>query len=194
MPEPRADQSNYLAHFTKGAKGYDNLISILQEKKIIVGSLPWGKSKAVCLTECPWPSLLQHARRYSPYGIGFNKAFIFGAGGGPVYYVRADHFKKQDWDEHVKTFVTPFWPAYRPKKLRTPDWVGGKTVDYSHEREWRVPHDLTFQYDDIEFIVVKSYEEMARFPKDIKDNIGRQKFILMDIYNNIETLWPLHNI
>lgn len=194
MPEQRSDQSNYLAHFTKGDDAYDSLISILETKVISAGVLPWAGKQAVCFTECPWPSLLQHSHRYSPYGIGFNKAFIFGAGGGPVYYVRVDHYEKQSWAEHVKVFVTPFWPVYRPKKLRTTDKLHGKTVDYSHEREWRVPHDLTFNHDDIEFIVLKSYEDMARFPKSLKDNIGRERFILMDIYENIEKLWPVHRL
>jgi len=194
MPQPRQDQSDYLAHFTKGPNAYQNLISILSERVIHAGTLPWVNRPAVCLTECPWPSLMQHAAQYSPYGIGFNKPFVFAAGGGPVYYVRADHFNKQEWMDHVKTFVAPFWPPYRPKKLRGADWMGGKTVDYSHEREWRVPHDLAFQPDDVEFIVLKSYEDMAKFPKELKDAIGREKFILMDIYRNIETLWPTHKL
>lgn len=33
---------------------------------------------------------------------------------------------------------------------------------------------------------------MAAFPKDLKDAIGRDKFILMDNYIHIEKLWPVH--
>ncbi len=90
------------------------------------------------------------------------------------------------------TFATPFWPEYRPKKLRQA--IKFPTVDYSHEREWRVPHDLFFEYDDIEFIIVKKYEDMARFPQELKNHIGRDKFIIMEIYTNIERLWPVHNL
>jgi len=168
--------------------------SILQQQRIIAGNVPWVNRPAVCLTECPWPSLVVHARRYAPYGVGFTKPHVFAAGGGPAYYVRADHWQKQQWDDHVKTFVTPFWPAYRPEQLKTDDYLNGKSVDYSHEREWRVPHDLTFELDAISFIVLKSYEDMARFPRELKDQIGREKFILMDIYENIEHLWPIHKI
>jgi len=192
MHTPRSDQSQFLAHFTKGANAYDNIVSILNDRCIRAGTLHWNNRPAVCFTECPWPSLIKHAESYSPFGIGFNKAHIFGAGGGPAYYVRADHFDKQNWSEHVFTFVTPFWPAYRPKTLRGKEHLSGKTVDYSHEREWRVPHDFRFDHSDVEFVVLKSYEEMARFPKPLKNAIGRDKFILVEIYENIEKLWPTH--
>ncbi len=207
----RPDFSNYLAHFTtnrapvskskhnptahiKGVSAYDRLVSILESKKILSSRLPWNNREAVCLTECPWGSLLDHAQRYSPYGVGFNKPFIFAAGGGSAYYVRADHYKEQDWDENVHTFVTPFWPRYRPAKLRNNGVLNDKNVDYSHEREWRVPHDLTFEYSHVEFVALDTYEDMAKFPKELKDSIGREKFLLMENYRQIERLWPVHNV
>ncbi len=190
--------SNFVAHFTKDGKSdddgraYDNLVSILEGKVIKASEMPWTKNPAVCFTECPWSSLLNHIKNYSPFGIGFSKPRVFAAGGGPAYYVRADHWPKQQWDNHIKTFVTPFWPSYRPK----PDKIGGplkdRTVDYSHEREWRVPHDFTFEYDQIEFIVLPDYKSMAQLPRQIKDEIGRDKFILVEVYKRIEQLWPTH--
>jgi hypothetical protein len=205
----RPDFSDYLAHFTTGRKpvvadegnptielttgkdAYDRLISILENKRIASSHLPWKGGQAVCFTECPWSSMIDHAKQYSPYGVGFAKPRVFAAGGSPVYYVRADHWEKQDWDSHIKTFVTPFWPEYRPPRFKTAEYI--KTCDFSHEREWRVPHDFTFQFSQIEFVVVKSYEDMARFPQHLKDAIGRDKFIIYDVYMNIERLWPVHN-
>jgi hypothetical protein len=186
--------SNFVAHFTKGEgeAPFDKLVSILTDRRLIASSIPWTKNPAVCFTECPWSSLLRHVGNYSPYGVGFTKPHVFAAGGGPAYYVRADHWEKQNWDEHVKTFVTPFWPAYRPKGTKFSSPLSGKTIDYAHEREWRVPHDFLFQLDQVQFVVLPSYEEMARFPKELKDGIGRQKFILVDVYRHIETLWPTH--
>ncbi len=169
----RPDFSKYLAHFTserdpiakdrdnptvkitKGKSAYDRLISILEQQKVFSSKLPWTGRKAVCLTECPWASLIDHSRIYSPYGIGFNKPFIFGAGGGPAYYVRKDHWDEQVWENDLMTFVTPFWPPYRSRKLK--ESFNFPDVDYSHEREWRVPHDLKFDYDDIEFVIVQRY-------------------------------------
>lgn len=207
----RPDFSNLLVHFTTdrdpcsneqenpgnefiGLSAYDRLVKILNIKRIVATNMPWTGKKATCFTECPWPSLVDHSRQYSSFGIGFMKPRIFAAGGGPVYYVRADHWRKQDWDDHVKAFVTPFWPGYRSASFKTPEYLDGKTCDYSHEREWRIPHDFTFEYENVEVIILKSYEDMARFPKELKDNIGRERFILMDQYEKIENLWPIHRI
>lgn len=204
------DVSYYLAHFTtstppKGEKSKtnvtsnfkdysakDRLINILNEKIIYSSSLPWTGKKAVCLTECPWTSLVEHTKQYSPYGIGFNKAFIFATGGAPVYYVRADYFKQQKWSNYAMTFVTPFWPKYASEKQKKECQFD--ICDYTHEREWRIPHDLTFDYEDIEFVVIKDYKDMAEFPRGLKDAIGREKFLLMDNYTKIEELWPVHKI
>lgn len=210
MTKHRPDFSNYLAHFTtdrrpvskaagnptsnvtNGKSAYERLVSILNSRKILASSLPWTGRHAVCFTECPWSSLIGHSKTYSPYGIGFNKSFIFGTGGGPAYYVRKDHWDKQTWEDHIQTFVTPFWPHYRTAKQKAN--VNFKTVDYSHEREWRVPHDLLFDYKHVEFVILKNYEDMAKFPQELKNSIGRDKFILMEIYTNIEKLWPVHNL
>ena len=88
-------------------------------------------------------------------------------------------------------FVTPFRPSYRPKKLKT-EALGGKTIDYAHEREWSVPHDFTFEFEQVEFVLPKTYRDMAQFPKELKDTIGRDKFILMENYETVERLWPAH--
>jgi hypothetical protein len=190
----RPDQSDFIAHFTKGQKAYDNLISILSQGLIKAGAVPWTKQPAVCFTECPWSSLLDHAKRYAPYAVGFGKHHVFAAGGGPAYYVRADHFRKQQWDHDVYTFVTPFWPAYRPDSLKGKEHLDGKIVDYSHEREWRIPHEFTFDPGRVAFVILDTYEDMAKFPKELKDKIGRDKFVLMDMYRTIERLWPTHLI
>lgn len=144
--------SNYLAHFTQGVNAYDNLVSILQDRIIRAGNLPWTNRSAVCFTECPQSSLLNHARNYSPYGIGFGKHFF--AGGGPAYYVRADLFEAQEWVDEVYPFVTPFWPSYRPRQLHSEAYLNGMTIDYTHEREWRIPHDFAFDIHRLSFVIL----------------------------------------
>lgn len=203
----RPDFSKYLAHFTtnrapcsshednfanqyKGMTAKERLINILNEKRITATKMPWTGCNAVCFTECPWTSLLDHTERYSPYGIGFEKSFIFSRNGSPVYYVRPDQFDKQQWDEKLLPFVTPFWPSYTPKSKK--ERIDFQICDYSHEREWRVPHELPFEYNNISFVILKDYTDMAQFPRQLKDEIGRDKFILVDNYKNIERLWPVH--
>lgn len=210
MNKNRPDFSNFLAHFTTNRQpvgkhdpnnpvkdkvnqlAINRLISMLTDKTIIASTMPWTGSRAVCLTECPWSSLIDHTKQYSSYAIGFSKNFIFSRQGSPVFYVRADQYEKQVWHEHLKSFVTPFWPVYRPKSLSATKEF--KTCDYTHEREWRVPHDLHFEYDQIEFVIVDTYKDVAKLPTDLKDKIGREKFLQMDNYKMIERLWPVHNI
>ena len=222
----RPDFSDFVAHFTKDSEpfvasemketepaavafngtAYDKIVSMLQAKTIYATPMPWTKRRAVAFTECPFWSLLDHAKRYSPYGIGFTKSHLFAAGGGPAIYMRADLFEKQkefhhkdnnNWKgfhPHLFAFVTPFSPEYAPTTYLDTAWRGQKPVDYSHEREWRCPHDFTFELDQVRFVTVKSYEDVARFPSDLKDAIGRDRFIILDVYHQIESLWPTHNI
>lgn len=209
----RHDLSQYLVHFTTdrqpccsegdnpattagiaGTTAQARLISILQQKKVLATKMPWVNRNAVCFTECPWPSLVDHARAYSPFGVGFTKSHVFAAGGGPAFYVRADLYRKQTWDAHLHTFVTPFMPPYAPKTKIEEGLPGGKVIDYTHEREWRVPHDFRFELDQVAFVVVDSYNDVAAWPRDLKDAIGRERFLIMDVYRQIETLWPIHRV
>lgn len=203
----RPDFTQYLVHFTSSRQpcsvktvigvnnfsemnAYDRLLSILSEKKIRASLMPWTGSQAVCFTECPWSSLIEHTTHYSPYGIGFHKKDVFSKHGGPVYYIRADEYKKQEkWHEHIKPFLTPFCPSYAPGRVKK--CLDNKVCDYSQEREWRVPHDFPFELDKVCFIILNTYEDLAKFPKEYKDIIGRNNFILMENYKKIEQLWPV---
>lgn len=219
---PRPDFSEYVAHFTKNAspfgakehkgaaaiasiKGnaYDRLISILKSTKILATPMPWTNKSAVAFTECPWGSLLDHVKQYSSYGVGFKKSHLFAAGGGPAIYLRPHlHENQADFRSETKpewkgfhpelyAFVTPFCPPYAPKAYKEKHWKKSP-VDYSHEREWRVPHDFVFELPQIEFVIVPNYEVVAKFPKELKDSIGRNKFIMLEVYSQIEKLWPVH--
>lgn len=219
----RPDFSNFVAHFTKDAApfgkeknpddpaiksipptAYKRLLRMLETKRIRATPMPWTGRHAVAFTECPFWSLLDHAAQYSPYGIGFTKPHLFAAGGGPAIYLRPDLHKKQEEFVHkdnpqwkgfhadLYAFVTPFIPSYAPAAVKQA-W-NKKLSDYSHEREWRVPHDFTFELDQVQFVVVKCYEDIAKFPKELKDAIGRARFIIMDMYRKIEELWPTHQV
>ena len=210
----RPDFSNFLAHFTKDGAfcnaeqdkeistianqtARDRLVSILQHKRISATNMPWTNLPCVCFTECPWNSLLAHTKRYSSYGIGFTKAFIFKKKGSPALYLRVNIFKKYRKRKKMSkeekewwVFATPFSPSYRNK------YEKGllKTVDYTHEREWRLPKDLTFEYADIAFIIVKTLSDLQNFPEEIQTSLKDNgvKVLVMDNYRLIEELWPLH--
>lgn len=219
----RPDFSEYVAHFTKDAapfgakenandgavkaiKGVANerLVSILKSGKIVATPMPWTNSHAVAFTECPWSSLLDHAKQYSAYGVGFKKSHLFAAGGGPAIYLRPHLYDNQadfrseakpEWKgfhPEVFAFITPFCPPYAPASYKEKHWNKKPPVDYSHEREWRVPHDFSFKLSQVEFVIVPNYKALAEFPKGLKDTIGRNKFIMLEVYSQIEKLWPVH--
>lgn len=206
---PRPDQSQFLAHFTRNGKNYtadnrpenptvdqmsalERLIKILSEKKIVVSNMPWTNKPAVCFTECPWGSLLRHADNYSPYGIGFTKKLIYSRKGNPVIYANPNLFHSQNWSDEAYTFVTPFVPKYASRNIKSKHPFKGKSVDYTHEREWRVGRDFSFQYHYVRFVVLKSVADLEKIPQSIIKEIGVEKFIFIDTYKKIEELWPTH--
>lgn len=152
----RPDFSLYVAHFTSDrppycvreetdedrvkataeVSAYDKLTNILKTSSIWASTMPWVNRRAVCFTECTWGSLLDHAARYSPFGIGFSKPFLYACGGAPVFYMRKELYDKQNqnggFHDHLKPFITPFWPFYASYQQRQ-DFPGGKPIDYTHE-------------------------------------------------------------
>ena len=163
--------------------------------------MPWTNTRAVCFTECPWFSLLQHVNSYSSYGIGFNKKVVYNKGGNPVFYANPDIFFRDGWPEEIKGFFTPFVPRYASKEMkkklgsvRSDKSPKSDAVDYSHEREWRILGDFSFDYDEIAFVVLKRVEDLESIPEYIRQEIGLDRFIFIDAYTAVEDLWPTHII
>lgn len=99
----------------------------------------------------------------------------------------------EDWKgfhPELYSFITPFCPSYLPKSYRDKHWDKSR-IDYTHEREWRVPHDFKFERNDVQFVVVPDYEAVATFPKELKEAIGRENFIIIEVYSQIEKLRPV---
>ncbi len=106
--------------------------------------------------------------RYTPWGIGFSKQVIFEQGGGPVLYVRGD-----EWDvttEHVpdpvRARLVRFWPG-ATWEAGDPLLIDGSQLlpdslanpsEWLHEREWRVPQDVTFGWERVKFMIVPAVE------------------------------------
>jgi hypothetical protein len=206
----QADFSNLVLHFTKdgapycagkhpegveeivGVSARDRLVRILQLLNIKATHMPWTDCPAVCFTECTWPSLMRHAERYSSYSVGFQKSLLFGQGGGPAIYMRQDLY----WEEEreggflpsIKAFLTPFAPEYAPESHKK----GGRAIDYSHEREWRVPNDLRFAVEALELITVRCHADIDYIQEKLQKSLPEDKVVVMENYRQIERLWPLH--
>jgi hypothetical protein len=93
-----------------------------------------GTQRAVCLSEIPLSALHHFADpptetnekgKYRFYGLAFSKQSIFEAGGRPVIYLPDN---EGEW-------------IPEEQKWRHVRYEHGK-VDWTHEREWRVPGDL----------------------------------------------------
>jgi hypothetical protein len=212
----RPDFSEYVAHFTKEGpptaagrndapavvaeiaplSARERLIQILEERVIHATPMPYTGKPAVAFTECVWASLLEHSQTYSPYGIGFTKDYLFQQGGGPVFYMRQDLYRAQVQQQHgfhdtVWPFITPFVPEYASDEHVEEYWERPR-VDYTPEREWRVPGDLTFEYGDVAFIVVENNRDGDAVAAIPPGNAFQGKILLTDNYSRITRLWPMY--
>ena len=174
------DIGDHLIHFTGRTGGRfavpdeirnlnapDRLAQILYQGRIrAVPTFGTGMRPIVAFTESSQASVLRliSEDRYTPWGIGFSKQFIFDQGGGPVLYVRGD-----EWDaatavlpDPLRARVVRFWPGAAWAEgdpltfdgtQQLPDALAS-TSEWLHEREWRVPHDVVFGWDDVKFLIV----------------------------------------
>lgn len=151
----RNDMATRITHLTRGAndkEAFEILWKILVDKKLNgSGSDGFinGRRKAVCLQELPLSAIaenlmyeetLNDRKRYSPFGIRFHKAFIYKRGGRPVIYENKELMKS----------LLPEDEYWRIVDLNLSD--NTSYVDWTHEREWRVPDELAFDYKNIEVI------------------------------------------
>jgi hypothetical protein len=180
------DIGDHLIHFTGRTGGRfgvpeeirnldapSRLAQILYQGRIrAVPTFGTGGRPIVAFTESSQASVLRliSEGRYTPWGIGFSKQSIFDRGGGPVLYVRGD-----EWDaataalpDPLRARIVRFWPGAT--------WEGGDPLlfdaqqlpdtlanpsEWLHEREWRVPHDVTFDWGDVEFLIVPAADWAA---------------------------------
>ena len=104
---------------------------------------------AVCLTECTLAGVLTHSSRYGRYGLVFPKDVVFGLGGRPLAYVPEDvrrhYIELAASDELIKKNLLHMTSLSPPRG-------GTTTQDFTHEREWRCPTDLSVR-DAVALIV-----------------------------------------
>jgi len=168
MINPRPDISPSIAHYTKGdtwAAAFENLLRIIRDGSITDNSFKIkGDYRCVCFSEAPLgvigDGLANSAgyRRYSPFGIMFEKRHIFELGGRPVIYQSDDEFNllldDQKW-RHMR---------YEPN--------APLPVDFTWEREWRIRRDQ-LQFTAGEAIVVvpdRRYAEQLQRAHNIQQD------------------------
>ncbi len=127
-----------LTHFTRRSvqgDAMDNLEAILRSR-IIKGSSRMVRTTrcVVCLFDAQWSELNRllvpaNRRRYEPFGIAVDKRYAFSMGARPVIYM--------PWPEACQMLdERELWRVVAIDLTQTPP------VDWTFEREWRVPEQL----------------------------------------------------
>jgi hypothetical protein len=169
----RPDLTPYLLHLTKGKmiegkrrSAYDNLVSILQQGKIVAsqrrGFIKGGQS-ATCFMDVPFASMKYvltpenrdpNKPRYEPYGICLLKRTAYGKGSRPVLYLS---------DQEIIDLKIPQSELWRVVKFEVQDenWIS-----WLHEREWRCKGDMKLPAKLLA-VFVKSAKEVEKLQKKI---------------------------
>ncbi|MCD9548591.1 DUF2971 domain-containing protein [Photobacterium carnosum] len=170
----RQDLSSSLVHLTRAAtidgerlSSVDVLLKILRER-VIVGSTTdsgfiRGDRSAVCFQDAPLYSVAQNLKyekelvqagstrnRYSGCGLVFSKYYLFERGCRPVIYD-----KLNEGSEYLNERE-----LYRLVKLDLSNI--DNIIDWSHEREWRLPGNLEFAVDATG-IVLETKQDFSEF-------------------------------
>lgn len=142
--------------------------------------------KAVCFTECIWDSLVRLAETYSSYGVVFSKRIVFEQGGGPALYVRGDLLGQLTQANAIPTQIEPFIEPFDPTAILIPH----TPIDFVHEREWRLPSQFTFSYEQLEYVLVDSIEEATSVVHKIgSERLPESKLIPLKTYEEIRKAW-----
>lgn len=156
----RSDLTTELVHLTRSKTSQekdtlDVLFDILNSKKLVGSTTSSGfiigDTPAVCFQDAPLSAVGQNCwfeqtfrkdnswakKRYDPTGVIIKKKYIFKKGGRPVIY---------DITSEAKSYLPEDkWWRIVNFDLSNSDNI----VDWSHEREWRVPNELKFKLSDV---------------------------------------------
>lgn len=162
----RSDLTGHLIHLTRATSvngkelsSTEVLMKIIKEQCLIGSSTKsgfiCGTRKAVCFQDTPLYQLSQNIYseqeyrtqnsqakvRYVGAGLMFPKPYIYRRGGRPVIY---------DNTEEAKNYL-PSHELWRVVRLELSDDTN--VIDWTHEREWRIPDDFKFEINQATVIL-----------------------------------------
>lgn len=176
----RSDLSSELVHLTRSTDSKSDIEILYQilESKTLNGSTSTGfiigKTPAVCFQDAPLYAVGQNCwfeqtfrqqnnwakKRYDPTGLIFEKKYIYSHDGRPVIY---------DSTENAKSYLDKEqWWRIVNFNMNDEDNI----IDWTHEREWRVPIELKFELADVVLLFANN-SDINEFMK-ICDNSGTQ--------------------
>jgi hypothetical protein len=163
------DLADQVIHFTGRQGGRinvdDDILNLSDEERLsrIVTSgtirafATWAAPlPVVCFTESTPAALrtLIADGRYTPFGVAFNKQAVFDQRGGPALYVRGDEWHHlHALPNELRSRAVRFWPGAEPDAGEAlPDHLTNPS-EWLHEREWRVPANFRFDWDDVAYVL-----------------------------------------
>ena len=166
------DMSEYVVHLTGPAQAEDILRSATIEARTPTGTArrfaELGDSQqSVCLSEIPIGHLDRLTRR-GEYGIGFYKEFIDAQDGQMVTYLRKGTSAEARFQKLVRDAmiggIDPADPLWKITQfIDNPGPYGQTRYEFEWEREWRVPHHLRFDKNEVAFLLApEEYHDWMR--------------------------------
>lgn len=177
----RADISSQLVHLTRSSQAegvrtgpVDILMKILVERRIRPSTTEsgfiCGDISATCFQDVPLYSLAENihaeesyrqqnptaAVRYVGVGLMLPKPYVYRLGGRPVIYEDRDRAKEMLPEDE-------WWRIVRLDLNRD-----NEIIDWTHEREWRVPGSVEFDLSEVT-VVLPSKVGYDRFLKLCKE-------------------------
>lgn len=174
----RSDLSSQIVHLTREvetSKVVDVLYEIVSQRQLI-GSITksafiCGSTPAVCFQDAPLHGICQNVffeqkskeskknsrTRYKAFGPAFSKEYAFRKGARPVIYDRTSDAKK---------YLPPelHWKIVNFNLSKDDAFI-----DWTHEREWRVPGNFCFELKEATLLFVNSLTYQS-FAKKCKEN------------------------
>ncbi|MEH7613053.1 DUF2971 domain-containing protein [Gottfriedia acidiceleris] len=180
----RTDLSGFVYHLTKSQlneegkitkQALDVLLDIISERKLngstTTSGFITGNKKAVCFQDAPISGICQNVvhekefreelggkTRYVSVGLAFPKGYIYRKGGRPVFYEQKSVAKK--------ILPSDEWWRIVDYDLSDKDNI----IDWTHEREWRMPVD-EFHFDLSQAVIIlPNPERYNKFISKISDD------------------------
>jgi hypothetical protein len=172
----RGDLSNRLIHLTSGESmegAFQRFLSILTAGRLLASDRNIrGGFKCVCFSEAPIAVLAQmlvgEKSRYMPFGVMLDKAWLFAKGGRPVIYQSEAEYE-----------CLP-----EPLRYRHVRYEPGNGVDWTWEREWRIPGDVIFRPNEVTLIV--PVRDFPDFPKEVHRTFPKEPGAIIPRFNSLE--------
>ena len=182
----RFDISEKLIHFTSGespASAFARLLPIIGERRLIAGNrMIRGGYRCVCFTEARLAAFADAFvgrapfTRCSRFGLMFDKTWVYDRGGRPVIYQPDSDFS-----------ILP--EALRWRHVRF-EPTSEQVIDFTWEREWRIPCDeLTFSQAEAVIVVPNDqWVGALRRSHDAEQDIDVEMYAMV-VEREIAELW-----